>query len=128
MQAFIDVMWTIDGWAWDIFCPAILLITGLYLTIGHKGRFTFRLGTLWKNSVGTAFKRKRNDGGKGTISAFAAALISLPLISFSSYIYIPLSFTAPVSVGIQLVNFILCFCLAFKIKSIIYDNYHTCND
>lgn len=76
MQAFIDLMWNVDGWLWDIFLPAVLIITGLYLTIGHKGRFTFKIGTLWRNSIGTAFKRKK-DGGKGTISSFAAAMTNL---------------------------------------------------
>lgn len=77
MQTFIDVMWTVDSWLWDIFCPAVLFITGFYLTIGHRGRFTFKIATLWKNTIGTAFKRNRLNQGKGTISAFAAAMTNL---------------------------------------------------
>ena len=76
-STIINTLSTVDGWLWDYFLPALLIITGLFFTIGQKGRFTFKLPTLFRNTIGLAARRNENTEQKGTISAFAAAMTNL---------------------------------------------------
>ena len=77
MEHFYNFINAVSAVCWDYALPIALIITGLFLTIILKGRYAFKLGALWHNSIGTAFKKSKDGGFKGTVSSMGAAMVNL---------------------------------------------------
>lgn len=75
MDTIVNLIYAFDNLCWDYAFPFLLIFSGVFFTCLFKGKYLLNIKQIVKNSVG--YSLKKNSDGKGTVSAFNAAMTNL---------------------------------------------------